>query len=149
MSRSSFAITAVINARAAEESHTKGTNYSLPDIAPDHHLYISTVAIMTSQGQTGGVEMLWCRAPEGILTAQSGRAHWLNSNCKQSGFHRKTVPRSTAGSALTDLEQWGLFMEPSWVSTPGRVREENEKPTFTTDRDYSTSLGQIQLSCIV
>lgn len=49
-----------------ESDPQDGTNYSLPDIARDHHLRISTVTIMTSQGPLGGVGILWYAALESL-----------------------------------------------------------------------------------
>lgn len=55
-----------------KSSEQDGTNYSLPDVARDHHLHISTVTIMTSPGPMEGVgmrrygalESLWQHKPE-------------------------------------------------------------------------------------
>lgn len=50
----------------AQSDRQDGTNYSLPDTARDHHLHISMVTIMTSQGPMGGVGMLWYGALESL-----------------------------------------------------------------------------------
>lgn len=53
------------NSRAQSNSQD-GANYSLPDTTRDHHLHISTVTIMTSQGPVGEVGMLGYGALESL-----------------------------------------------------------------------------------
>lgn len=72
----------------AQSNPQDGTNYSLPDIARDHHLHISTVTIMTSQGPMGGVGMLWYGALESLWQHNLDKHTDLTFTLDNQGFLR-------------------------------------------------------------
>ena len=72
----------------AQSNAQDGSNYNLPDITRDHHLRISRVTLMTSQGPMGGVGMLWYRALESLWQHNLEEHSDLTFTLNNQGFQR-------------------------------------------------------------